>query len=226
MIKKNIMNTVVLFFILIFIFFEKIVFIYGKLCRPVYYNKYLLPSCWPLLKNIDVIKKEAKYALDCPINDISKKFDEYATSEKGKQCIDKISSTRGWVYGTSRHNIKNENWLMFGLIYDNIPLSANKNVCPKTCELLKNIKGINIAGFSLMKKKSNIKKHTDHVGMDNNSLSIHLGIIVPSECILTVNGKDMIEKEEKLFGFDSNYVHSAVNNSDSDRIILYIDKYI
>ena len=33
-------------------------------------------------------------------------------------------------------------------------------------------------------------------------------------------------KEEKLFGFDSNYEHSAVNNSDSDRIILYIDKYI
>ena len=34
----------------------------------------------------------------------------------------------------------------------------------------------------------------------------------------------MYEENFKLFGVDSNYIHSAENNSNEIRVILYIDK--
>ena len=42
--------------------------------------------------------------------------------------------------------------------------------------------------------------------------------------VLIVNNKKMYEENFKLFGVDSNYLHSAENNSNEIRVILYIDK--
>ena len=85
-----------------------------------------------------------------------------------------------------------------------------------------------MAGFSLLKPNSYIKPHIDNTGIDNNSLGIHFGLIIPEKkkSFLIVNNKKIYEDNFKLFGFDSNYLHSAENNSKQNRVILYIDKTI
>ena len=220
----------VIIFIIICINYNNILLTYAKIFRPEFYNHIFLPELYPLILNKDIIKKELFYALNTPVNNIHRKFYQYATSDNGNKFIEEVNNIEGWIYGSDDQNNINKNWLNFGLINNNKELEANSKICPKTCKLLKNIKGINLAGFSLLKPNSYIKPHIDNTGIDNNSLGIHFGLIIPEsekkKSFLIINNKKIYEDNFKLFGFDSNYLHSAENNSKQDRIILYIDKTI
>jgi hypothetical protein len=235
MINNKIITTifVIIFAIILLIIcinYNNIFLTYAKIFRPEFYNPIFLPELYPLLLNKDIIKQELYYALKTPINKIYRKNNEWSKSNNGKKFINKINNLEGWVYGWDNNDNIHENWLNFGLIYDNISLNANSKICPKTCAILKNINGINIAGFSLIKGNSKIEEHIDSTGIDNNSLGIHFGLIIPesekNKCFLIVNNKKIYEDNFKLFGLDSNYIHSAENNSNEDRVILYIDKTI
>ena len=106
-------------------------------------------------------------------------------------------------------------------MYDNISLSK-KN--PITSQLLKDISGIRMAGFSWMLPNSNIEEHRDDCGLLTKSLALHLGLDVPyQKCYLVVNGKKIFEENGKILVFDSNYLHSAYNKSNKNRLILYVD---
>lgn len=228
--NKIIITLFIILFIIIYINYNNIFLTYAKIFRPEFYNPFFLPELYPLILNKDIIKQELFYALKTPINNIHRKFYQYATSNDGNKFIEKVNNIEGWIYGGDDENNINKNWLNFGLINNNKELEANSKICPKTCKLLKNIKGINLAGFSLLKPHSFIKPHIDNTGIDNNSLGIHFGLIIPEsekkKNFLIVNNKKIYEDNFKLFGFDSNYIHSAENNSKQDRIILYIDKTI
>lgn len=228
--KSIIIIILILFFIIIYINYNNIFLAYAKIFRPEVYNGIFLPELYPLILNKDIIKKELFYALNTPVNNIHRKFYQYATSDNGNKFIEEVNNIEGWIYGSDDQNNINKNWLNFGLINNNKELEANSKICPKTCKLLKNIKGINLAGFSLLKPNSYIKPHIDNTGIDNNSLGIHFGLIIPEsekkKSFLIINNKKIYEDNFKLFGFDSNYLHSAENNSKQDRIILYIDKTI
>jgi len=227
--NRNIIVIIILItFLLVYNSYNNIFLVFAKIFRPEFYNSIFLLDLYPLLINKDIIKQELYNALKSPVNKIHRKFYQYATSNECNKFIEEVNNLEGWVYGGDDKDNINENWLNFGLIYENISLNANSKICPKTCEILKNIKGINIAGFSLMKGNSKIEEHVDATGINNNSIGIHFGLIVPekNKSFLIVNNKKIYEDNFKLFGFDSNYLHSAVNNSNEDRVILYIDKTI
>lgn len=226
--KSIIIIILILFFIIIYINYNNIFLAYAKIFRPEVYNGIFLPELYPLILNKDIIKEELFYALKTPINNIHRKFYQYATSDDGNKFIEEVNNIEGWVYGGDDQNNINKNWLNFGLINNNKELQANSKICPKTCKLLKNIKGINLAGFSLLKPNSYIKPHIDNTGINSNSLGIHFGLIIPEKkkSFLIVNNKIIYEDNFKLFGFDSNYLHSAENNSKQERVILYVDKTI
>lgn len=225
-------KIVIIFFLIILLIvcinYNNIFLTYAKIFRPEVYNPIFFPELYPLILNKDIIKEELYYALKTPVNNIHRKFYQYATSDDGNKFIEEVNNIEGWVYGGDDQDNINKNWLNFGLINNNKELQANSKICPKTCKLLKNIKGINLAGFSLLKPNSYIKPHIDNTGIDNNSLGIHFGLIIPekNKSFLIVNNKKIYEDNFKLFGFDSNYLHSAENNSKQDRVILYIDKTI
>lgn len=225
-------KIVIIFFLIILLIvcinYNNIFLTYAKIFRPEVYNPIFFPELYPLILNKDIIKEELYYALKTPVNNIHRKFYQYATSDDGNKFIEEVNNIEGWVYGGDDQDNINKNWLNFGLINNNKELQANSKICPKTCKLLKNIKGINLAGFSLLKPNSYIEPHIDNTGIDNNSLGIHFGLIIPekNKSFLIVNNKKIYEDNFKLFGFDSNYLHSAENNSKQDRVILYIDKTI
>ena len=102
----------------------------------------------------------------------------------------------------------------------------NLDFCPKLAKLITaNQDSINIAGLSLMRPDSEISEHTDTTGLQHSSMAYHLGLIIPDskKCILTVNGETKNQKPGQSIVFDSTYKHSAKNNTDRNRVILYID---
>jgi beta-hydroxylase len=121
--------------------------------------------------------------------------------------------------------------LNYGLLYDGVEFKENILQCPQTYKMLEKIKDkINIAGFSYMKGKSMIQKHTDSTGIMYDSLAFHLGLIIPephSTCQLIISDGykkySYIERPGGTVIFDGTYEHYAYNQSSEDRVILYID---
>lgn len=99
--------------------------------------------------------------------------------------------------------------------------SAKKR-CPKTLELLKNIKGINGAMFSLLPPGSKLTRHLDPAAC---SLRYHLGLSTPNDeaCFINVDQQSYSWRDGDAFLFDETFIHYATNQSDDFRLILMCD---
>lgn len=107
------------------------------------------------------------------------------------------------------------------LAFEHIPTLTQK--FPETTELLKKIPLVNFAAFSRLKPHSQLKPHSH---LNPFSLICHLGLIIPpgETCGLMVNNQVHIwKKPGEMIIFNDNLEHSAWNNSDEDRIVLYLD---
>ena len=79
-----------------------------------------------------------------------------------------------------------------------------------------------LVGYSLLRAGGRIAPHSDEkVGEGWNNVW-HLGLACPPECYIIVDEVAHTVEEGKLIKFDDSHVHSAVNNSDSDRLTLYL----
>ncbi len=76
-----------------------------------------------------------------------------------------------------------------------------------------------------------LQPHTDITGQSSGSLAMHLGLSVPKPrdtCRLVIKNSNgeyvyMNEEDGKMFIFDATFEHYAYNQSNQDRLILYID---
>ena len=94
---------------------------------------------------------------------------------------------------------------------------------PETYNLIKNIPGCTLAMFSVLPPG---KKLAEHKGPSKSVLRYHLPLIVPKDnkdCFITVNGKKHIWNEGKDVMFDDTFLHSAENNTDQTRVVLFLD---
>jgi len=71
--------------------------------------------------------------------------------------------------------------------------------------------------FSVLKPQQHIKTH---YGLSNHSLTVHLPIIVPSNCELRVADSRKNWEPGKLIIFDDTFDHEAINRSQKERIVL------
>ncbi|MES2219212.1 MAG: aspartyl/asparaginyl beta-hydroxylase domain-containing protein [Pseudomonadota bacterium] len=106
--------------------------------------------------------------------------------------------------------------------YDNFLPSA-ATLCPQTCNLLKNIPNIHGAMFTMLPQDGGrLKPHRDPYA---GSLRYHLGLITPNSenCRILVDGTLYYWQDGKDVMFDETYIHSARNDTDIDRVILFCD---
>lgn len=99
---------------------------------------------------------------------------------------------------------------------------AAAKLCPKTCAVLDSIPAIRSALFTVLPPGARIGRHHDPLA---SSLRYHLGLLTPNsaKCALTLDGVEhpWLDGEELLF--DQSYLHSAVNQTDKLRLILFCD---
>jgi len=94
---------------------------------------------------------------------------------------------------------------------------------PKTYNLIKKIPGCSLSMFSVLKPGKRLKQHK---GPSRSVYRYHLPLIVPKDnekCFLIVNDEKHIWKESEDLMFDDTYMHSAENNTDETRVILFLD---
>lgn len=95
---------------------------------------------------------------------------------------------------------------------------------PKTMRVLKECKSkVKLAMFSILKAHSQIKPHT---GPFRGSMRYHLGLQVPKNrqnCFIQVENYQYHWSEGESFLFDDTFVHQVVNDTDEDRIVLFLD---
>jgi len=195
------------------------------MCQAKFYPSKFFPGLKDLQENWEIIREEAlEVYKNSPLLNLNRQRREWTqTSTQGM--VDKYSARDGWISAWNVDSNKpNKDWLNYGLVVKDTPLTENAKRCPKTMELLSNIEGINMAGFSWMRPYTEIKSHRDTTGLKYSSLGYHLGLIVPPEgAVLTVDGVQKQEQQGEVIIFDSTFFHSATNASSIDRILLYID---
>lgn len=113
-------------------------------------------------------------------------------------------------------------WKRFYLKWYDECLPSAQNFCPNTVALLKDISGIHGAMFTLLPKGGQLKPHRDPYA---GSLRYHLGLITPNseKCRIYVDGIPYHWRDGEDVLFDETYIHSALNETDVDRIILFCD---
>ncbi len=124
-------------------------------------------------------------------------FPEYVASDKGNQ------------------------WKTFTFKFMGITNTLAHHYCPKTYDLIKGIPELIGAEFSVLPPGTIIKPHK---GFSKMILRSHLGLVVPEGgCSLTVENETYYWKEREMVVFDDSFEHSAINPTNSTRVILMID---
>lgn len=94
---------------------------------------------------------------------------------------------------------------------------------PKTTAILRPLKRVNFAAFSRLHPRSTLQPHTH---FNPSCLILHVGLVIPGEsaCGLQVGEEKHIWRcAGDSVIFDDNLEHSAWNDSDEERVILYVD---
>ena len=116
-----------------------------------------------------------------------------------------------------------DKWKMFFLKTSKIRFEKSCSLFPKTMSIIDSEKNLVSAYFSVIGPK---KMLMPHEGPWCGVLRIHMGIDIPTEghgCALVVNQKEYKWKEGECVVFDDTYEHFAINTTDRDRVVLFLD---
>jgi len=115
-----------------------------------------------------------------------------------------------------------DRWKMFVLYAYGLKVENNCRRCPQTTRLVEGIPGMKSAMFSILRGGKHLPAHYGHY---NGVLRYHLGLIVPEpdKCRIRV-GQDMGSwAEGSSLIFDDTHDHEVWNDSDKDRVVLFVD---
>jgi beta-hydroxylase len=100
---------------------------------------------------------------------------------------------------------------------------ANCRRCPETTRLVEAVPGMQTAMFSILAPGKHIPPHD---GPYKGVLRYHLGLLVPEpeeRVGIRVGGREAHWTEGESLVFDDTFEHSAWNDTDSTRVVLFLD---
>ncbi len=118
---------------------------------------------------------------------------------------------------------QDDKWKTYMLYAYGQKIAENCRRCPQTVRLLQAIPRMKTAFFSILAPGKHIPEHEGPYG---GVLRFHLGLIVPrlkEACRIRV-GSDVAHWEEgKSLVFDDTYPHEVWNDTDEERVVLFVD---
>lgn len=191
---------------------------------------YFDPNDFPHLVRLsqysDVIAGEAKNITE--ISSVKRRQHEWTGFQDAENFFSQLGNNTAWFYSwdSSQQQDGKDNWLNYPLIYRGKIIGQAKEMCPETCQLLRKIPGINVAGFSRIKAGTRIYPHSDTTGLTTGTLAYHLGLIGEANLfVISSDGQHLHQHHEpgKVVIVNTNKKHYVENPYHEDRIILYID---
>ena len=113
-------------------------------------------------------------------------------------------------------------WKRFYLKWYGASLKSAVTLCPQTVAMLESIPSVKGAMFAMLPPEAKLVKHRDPYA---GSLRYHLGLVTPNseDCCIYVDGQKYWWKDGEAVMFDETYIHHAENNTDINRIVLFLD---
>lgn len=113
-------------------------------------------------------------------------------------------------------------WKRFYLKWYGASLPSANRLCPRTVALINQVPDVKGAMFAMLPPGAKLVKHRDPYA---GSLRYHLGLVTPNseDCYINVDGEKYAWRDGEAVMFDETYLHYAANNTDSNRIILFLD---
>ena len=113
-------------------------------------------------------------------------------------------------------------WKRFYLKWYDAPLPSALATCPKTVALVEQIPTVHAAMFAVLPPGSKLNPHRDPFA---GSLRYHLGLSTPNDdaCRIYIDGTMYSWRDGQDIVFDETFVHSAANDTNQTRIILFCD---
>lgn len=119
-------------------------------------------------------------------------------------------------------------WDAFFFYRDGERHAANAAQAPRTAATLESLPLVRIREhapeicFSILAPGTHIKPHH---GVTNARVVVHLPLLVPKGCTLTVGDDERHWREGQAWAFDDTFLHEARNRSDETRVILLMDAW-
>ncbi len=150
--------------------------------------------------NFDVIRAE--------YDEIIKRYDDFAPFQE-------ISPHQTYISNDDK-------WRLFFLRGAGIWFDKNCEQMPKTTEIIRRNKRIVSAYISVLGPR---KVLNPHAGPYSGVLRLHLALDIPHQqrCYIDVDNERVHWREGRCILFDDTYMHSAVNNTDKIRAVLFMD---
>lgn len=113
-------------------------------------------------------------------------------------------------------------WKRFYLKWYGDDLPSARELCPKTTAILAGVPGVKAAMFALLPPGGRLVQHRDPFA---GSLRYHLGLITPNDdrCRIYVDGQEYSWRDGDDILFDETYIHWAINEAETTRVILFAD---
>ena len=113
-------------------------------------------------------------------------------------------------------------WKRFYLKWYDSPLPSALAHCPQTVALVEKIPSVHAAMFAVLPPGGKLNPHRDPFA---GSLRYHLGLATPNDdaCRIYIDGTPYSWRDGEDIVFDETYVHSARNDTNQTRVILFCD---
>ena len=120
------------------------------------------------------------------------------------------------------HTFFKRGWKRFYLKWYDAPQPSAEALCPKTVALLDQVPSVHGAMFATLPPGGRLGAHRDPFA---GSLRYHLGLRTPNsdDCWIEVDGRRYSWRDGEAVMFDETYVHTALNDTDMTRLILFCD---
>ncbi|WP_270726710.1 aspartyl/asparaginyl beta-hydroxylase domain-containing protein [Shimia sp. Alg240-R146] len=113
-------------------------------------------------------------------------------------------------------------WTRFYLKWYGSSLDSASNLCPKTTALVESLPSVKGAMFAMLPPGARLVTHRDPFA---GSLRYHMGLDTPNDdnCFIEVDGERYAWQDGEVVMFDETYLHFAENQTDKNRIVLFLD---
>ncbi len=129
----------------------------------------------------------------------------------------------GWVKGWSKAG-GDPDWTQYGLVLGDCPIPYA--AAPRTLALLAPLRGIKVAAFVRLAPGTLLPLHTHPEVAAEGLLQAHVTLKAPApsnSCLLNVAGEVGQHATGCTLVFDGSLPHWALNASDDERVILYLE---
>ncbi|MCC5669482.1 aspartyl/asparaginyl beta-hydroxylase domain-containing protein [Nostoc sp. CHAB 5784] len=181
--------------------FEKLIRHFSLIGDATFYDSHQFSWVVDLESNWTTIRKELEEVL---------KYEDYLPN------FQDISPEQ--YYLTKDNRWKTYFFYAYGLKAEN-----NCQICPETSRLIEKVPGMKTAFFSILLPHKHIP---EHCGPYKGVIRYHLGLIVPQpkeNCRIRVGNDFGYWEEGKSLIFDDTFEHEVWNDTDANRVVLFLD---